>query len=61
MMISKNSQNDILKLSNDEQHNNVNQFSITLEQRQELYDREFNELMQRSKEELVRMLIGYKP
>ncbi len=60
-MISKNSQDNILKLSNDEQHRNVNQFSITLEQRRELYDREFNELMQRPKEELVRMLIGYKP
>ena len=36
-------------------------FTITLEQRQDLYDREFNSFMQKSKDALVRMLIGERP
>lgn len=36
-------------------------FSITLEKRQELYDREFDNLMEKSKEELVELIIGRRP
>jgi hypothetical protein len=36
-------------------------YTITLKDRQEIYDREYNELMKLSKHELVVKLIGYKP
>lgn len=49
------------KDADDYRINNQKPISITREERQALYDREFNELMQKPKEDLVRMLIGYKP
>lgn len=36
-------------------------YTITLEQRQEMYDREYEELMALPKEELVKRLIGERP
>ena len=53
--------NGLTELSKDPDKNEKNPYSITLEDRQRLYDTEFNELMQKSKEELVRMLIGLRP
>ena len=53
--------NNILKLNEQSDKNEKNPYSITLEDQQRLYDTEFNELMQKPKEELVRMLIGLRP
>lgn len=36
-------------------------YTITLEQQQELYDQEYEELMALPKEELVKKLIGERP
>ena len=36
-------------------------YTITLEQQQEMYDREYKELMALPKEELVKRLIGERP
>ena len=36
-------------------------FSITIDDRKRLYDKEFNELMQMSNEELVKLIIGERP
>lgn len=36
-------------------------YTITLEQQQEMYDREYEELMALPKEELVKRLIGERP
>ena len=42
--------------------NNICQsFSITYEERQSLWDREFKKYMEYPKEELVKMLIGRRP
>ena len=49
------------KDADDYRINDGKAFTITREERQALYDREFNKLMQTPKEDLVRMLIGYKP
>ena len=53
--------NNILKLSEQSDKNEKNPYSITLEDRQRLYDTEFNKLMQIPKEQLVCMLIGLRP
>lgn len=39
----------------------VQTFSITYEERQSLWDREFKKYMEYPKEELVKMLIGRRP
>lgn len=36
-------------------------YSITLAERQSLYDKEYHELMDQPKEELVKMIIGERP
>ena len=53
--------NSLTELNKDPDKNKKNPYSITLEDRQRLYDKEFNELIQKPKEELVRMLIGLRP
>ena len=36
-------------------------YTITLEHRQELYDRQYDELMKKSKHQLIIELIGHRP
>lgn len=53
--------NYIRKLCGEDYGNTGTIYTITLEQQQDLYDQEYEELMALSKEELVKRLIGERP
>ena len=59
-MTMMRTKNDYLKLCG-EDYGTATIYTITLEQQQEMYDQEYEELMALPKEELVKRLIGERP
>ena len=59
-MTTMRTKNDYRELCG-EDYGTTTIYTITLEQQQELYDQEYEELMALPKEELVKRLIGERP
>ena len=59
-MTTMRTKNDYRELCG-EDYGTATIYTITLEQQQELYDQEYEELMALPKEELVKRLIGERP